>query len=291
MPRKRRFADIGGNQPLFRCLLIDARDVPHRIAALSRGLPVTQRWPERLWLVRHGESAGNVARNQALAAGATRIALDQRDMDVPLSPRGEDQARALGRWLARDPAGRPDVLLASPYRRARDTAALIRDAGGCTPDASLCRDERLREKEFGILDGLTADGIAVLQPEQAQLRAALGKFYHRPPGGESWCDVILRLRSLLDTVSLHHGGRRVMIVAHQVVVLCLRYILEGLDEERVLAIDRLTPIANCALTDYVFDPDAGGGGGLRLERFNLTAPLASEHAAITAEPRARGPAA
>jgi broad specificity phosphatase PhoE len=69
---------------------------------------------------------------------------------------------------------------------------------------------------------------ARLTPE---LRASLGKFYHRPPGGESWCDVIFRLRALMDTVGLHHGGCRVMIVAHQVVVLCLRYLIEGLTEQ------------------------------------------------------------
>ena len=56
-------------------------------------------------------------------------------------------------------------------------------------------DERLREKEFGILDGLTTLGIRNGFPEQADFRKILGKFYHRPPGGESWCDVILRLRS------------------------------------------------------------------------------------------------
>ena len=49
------------------------------------------RWPERLWLVRHGESAGNVARALADEAGHGRIAIDIRDVDVPLSPLGERQ--------------------------------------------------------------------------------------------------------------------------------------------------------------------------------------------------------
>src|SRR4051794_3320262 len=48
-----------------------------------------QRWPERLWIVRHGESAGNVARDAAQAAGLARIAVEGRDVDVPLSPLGE----------------------------------------------------------------------------------------------------------------------------------------------------------------------------------------------------------
>ena len=58
----------------------------------------------------------------------------------------------------------------------------------------------------------------------------MGKFYHRPPGGESWADVILRLRSALNTINLLYCDRRVVVVCHQVVVLCMRYILEELDE-------------------------------------------------------------
>ena len=55
-----------------------------------------QNWPERLWIVRHGESAGNIARDAAQASGLARIDLAQRDADVPLSARGEQQAEALG---------------------------------------------------------------------------------------------------------------------------------------------------------------------------------------------------
>src|SRR3546814_14807645 len=125
-------------------------------------------------------------------------------------------------------------------------------------------------KEFGILDGLTFTGIDNIFPDQARFRQLLGKFYHRPPGGESWCDVILRLRSVLDTISLHYAGRRVMIFTHQVVVLCLRYIIEEMDEAQILAIDRAGDVANCAITDYRYDPRAGKSGGLVLQRYNVT---------------------
>ncbi len=247
---------------------------------------MTKSWPARLWVIRHGESAGNVARATAYASGAERIELALRDMDVPLSANGREQATALGRWFSRQPAHqRPDVLLASPYLRARDTARLFRDAGGCDGDEPICIDERLREKEFGILDGLTTAGIAIHEPQQAELRRSLGKFYHRPPGGESWCDVILRLRSLLDTVALHYAGRSVMIVAHQVVVLCLRYVLEGMSEKEVIAVDRAGNIANCSVTEYRFDPAAGKDGGMVLVRFNVVDAIAAEEGPVTAEPR------
>jgi hypothetical protein len=74
----------------------------------------------------------------------------------------------------------------------------------------------------------------------------VGKFYFRPPGGESWCDVILRLRSFLDMLTREYRGDRVLVVAHQVIVNCLRYLLERLDEERILAIDRLGDVPTAA---------------------------------------------
>jgi ribonuclease H / adenosylcobalamin/alpha-ribazole phosphatase len=243
-----------------------------------------QRWPASLWIIRHGQSAGNVARDEAHLAKLDRIGISGRDVDVPLSPLGEQQAVALGHWFSHnEDDDRPDVLLSSPYRRSMQTARLFRDAGGAAHDEVICMDERLREKEFGILDGLTSLGIRNVFPDQANFRTVLGKFYHRPPGGESWCDVILRLRSLLDTVSLHYAERRVMIFAHQVVVLCLRYIIENLDEAGIIAIDRAGDVANCSVTEYRFDPNAGKDGNLVLVRYNATAPMEAEHAPVTRE--------
>ncbi|WP_313804288.1 histidine phosphatase family protein [Sphingobium sp.] len=231
-------------------------------------------WPGQLIIVRHGQSAGNIARDVATLADVDRIALSERDADVPLSDLGRRQASALGHWFASGKEdGRPEILLSSPYRRACQTAELFRAAGGCQPDEPICFDERLREKEFGILDGLTVTGISHVEPKQAEFRRILGKFYHRPPGGESWCDVILRLRSVMDTIALHYAGRRVMIFTHQVVVLCLRYIIEGMNEADILAIDRAGDVANCAISDYLFDPAAGRDGALVLARYNVTAPM------------------
>jgi probable phosphoglycerate mutase len=243
-----------------------------------------QRWPERLWIVRHGESAGNVALEAANAAGLPWIDVGPRDADVPLSERGEQQADALGRWFAGTATTKPDIVLTSPYLRARQTAERIRATVGTTME--LIVDERLREKEFGILDRLTHAGVAQLQPQQAELRRRLGKFYHRPPGGESWCDIVLRLRSALDTISLHHSGQRVLIVCHQVVVLCFRYLLEKLDEEKLLAIDAQGDVANCSIAEYGFEPGMGKNGEMRLERYNFVIPLEREGAPVTTAPDA-----
>jgi broad specificity phosphatase PhoE len=245
-------------------------------------------WPRRLWIIRHGESIGNVARQAAMDAQLAEINIDHRDIDVPLSALGEEQARALGRWFARNKRdGMPQVVLASPYARADRTARLIIEHGGFS-DAEYYLDERLREKEFGILDRLTTAGIQERFPDQARFRSQLGKFYHRPPAGESWCDVVLRLRSLLDTVGLHHGGQDVMIVAHQVVVLCLRYVIERMSEEQILAIDRQGDVANCSITEYRHQDGGRRGGELVLQRYNFVAPLEQADTEVTAEPALAG---
>jgi broad specificity phosphatase PhoE len=248
-------------------------------------MPTEQKWPDMLWIVRHGQSAGNVARDAAEAARAPLIDIPHRDMDAPLSPLGRRQSEALGHWFGALPRDkRPTVVLASPYVRARETASILLEAAAMDPDDyGFVADERLREKEFGILDRMTKIGIRRHHPELAEQRAHVGKFYFRPPGGESWCDVILRLRSTLDTITREHRGERVLIVAHQVIVNCYRYLLERMDESRILDVDRDADVPNCSVTSYEFDPSAGRNGKLVLRLVNFTAPLEAEGATVTAD--------
>ncbi len=252
-----------------------------------------QKWPQTLWIVRHGQSAGNVAREAAELGGLVTIEIAHRDVDVPLSPLGERQAEALGDWFAALPRdARPEIVLSSPYVRARQTAdrVLVALHGRSRPRSlndetiACMSDERLREKEFGILDRLTPLGIRAKYPDLAEQRLHVGKFYFRPPGGESWCDVILRLRSFLDMLMREHRGDRVLVVAHQVIVNCLRYLLERLDEDQILAIDRLGDVPNCGITSYAFEPRAGRRGKLMLQLENFVSPLREVGAPVTAEP-------
>jgi broad specificity phosphatase PhoE len=230
--------------------------------------------PVALTVVRHGESSGNIARDQAEADGLERIALGSRDVDIPLSVRGRGQAEALGKALIRQP---PDAVWVSPYLRARQTASLALDAAGVQP--RLVVDERLREREFGVLDGLTRKGIEAQWPQEAARRKAIGKFYHRPPGGESWTDALLRVRSVLTDIGRDGADQRVLIVAHQVVVLLCRYVLEGMTEDEILAVDRQGDVANCAVTSF-----ERLGDTLRLITYNDVSHLHEQHEPVTAEP-------
>ena len=226
---------------------------------------MSARHPRTLWLIRHAESAGNVANDAALAAGLPELDLASRDMDVPLSELGEVQAKALGSFLGGLETA-PSVVVCSPYRRAVDTAALAMEAAGLHLPTRM--DERLREREFGVLDRLTKLGIEARHPEQAAARAFLGKLYHRPPGGESWADVAARVRSLYTDLRLDHAGDDVVVVTHQAVIMLFRYVLDDLDEVRLLELSAEVDLANTSVTTY-----RGDGGRPELVAFNDTSHL------------------
>jgi broad specificity phosphatase PhoE len=242
-----------------------------------------QKWPQEIWLVRHGQSAGNVARDAAEAAAGLRVEIAERDVDVPLSELGVRQSEALGTWFASLPThGQPNVVLYSPYIRAAQTADRLMQRLNHDELVAVHADERLREKEFGLLDRLTVRGIAEHFPDLYEQRRHVGKFYFRPPGGESWCDVILRLRSVLDTLTREYCRERVLIVGHQVIVNCFRYLLERMDEATILEQDRLGDVPNCSVTSYAFDPTLGKRGKLAPRLVNFVAPLEATGTPVTA---------
>lgn len=213
-----------------------------------------------LILVRHAESAGNVARELAESQDAETVDISQRDADVPLTELGETQAKALGSRLAelneRAPIGR---IWVSPYERAVATARLAVEQAGLA--ATMRVDERLRDRELGILDRLTGRGIRTRLPDEAARRRYLGKLYYRPPGGESWADVALRLRSFLaDRDRLRgreHATGPELVVTHDAVILLIRYILEQLSESELLALARAESVGNASITCLRPDPTGG----------------------------------
>ena len=77
-----------------------------------------------------------------------------------------------------------------------------------------------------------------------------------------------------------------LIIGHQVVVLCLRYLMERLTEQEILAIDAEGDVANGAVTEYVFDADRGPNGKLVLLRYNFVAPISREGTPVTTKPDA-----
>jgi broad specificity phosphatase PhoE len=228
--------------------------------ALSRLLDA-RRGPEQLVLVRHGESCGNLADAQARESGAERLDLSARDADVELSETGRQQADAVAAWLREHADQRPDVVISSPYRRAAETAErAVKEL-----DIELILDERLRERDLGVFDGLTGAGIRAEYPEEAERRKKLGKFYYQPPSGESWCDVVFRIRTLFTDLRETFDGQNVWLFTHQAVITSFRYVLEGLTEDELMEIDSSHQLGNASMTRY-----CRGEGGFELLSYGDT---------------------
>jgi broad specificity phosphatase PhoE len=235
--------------------------------------------PRSLTLVRHAQSVANVADQEAREKGAERLDIDIRDADVELSDNGKRQADALGRWFAQaDPDERPTLVVSSPYRRAYDTARrVVGDTG-----TELITDERLRERDLGVLDGLTGKGIREEYAEEAARRTKVGKFYYQPPSGESWADVVLRVRSFLSdlepALGEGFGDARIWVFTHQAVIMGFRYVLEAISEPDLLELDREVDIGNVSLTTYDRTDD-----GLTLSRFADASVVEDAEADVTHE--------
>lgn len=224
------------------------------------------KWPEHLVLVRHAESERNIWKEIATAKGELVYGGELRDMDVPLTPTGEKQAVATGQRLGSE--FKFDRFFASPFKRTMQTARLMADQFGYRGE--ITEDERLREIDFGILDGLTKHGVADQYPEETRRKEKLLKYHYRPPAGENYPDVALRVHSFLGTLNRETSGESVLVVCHSVVLLVFRKLLERLSEKQLLEIDaeKSMEVVNCSVTHYSFDAAAGRNGKLVLREFN-----------------------
>ena len=178
-----------------------------------------------IYLVRHGETEWNRERRM------------QGHLDSRLTPRGEDQARAMGRALARLVDG--DVkMVASPLGRTRRTAALIRAELGLAPE-DIPIDDRLQEQTWGAWDGLTLDEVEARDPGALAHRRQDTHHhwnYVPPGGGESYAMLAARVGDWLD--ALAPGGGPLIAVAHGAVGRVFRGHYLGLSPAETLALDQ-----------------------------------------------------
>ncbi|UBU10605.1 histidine phosphatase family protein [Nonomuraea gerenzanensis] len=201
--------------------------------------------PERIMAVRHGESEANLAHREA---GETPLVYERGDDEVTVTELGRAQAAALGRLLAALPGGEaPELVWCSPYLRALDTWKIAQEAWGVQP-LPVTVDERLRDQEPGAFARFNLAAIRERHPEELKRRESLGAYAYRPPGGESLADVVVRLRAFLRDLDGRAAGRRVLIVAHDSVVLALRHVLDGRPDAELAAVLECTPVLNASVS-------------------------------------------
>lgn len=188
------------------------------------------------------------------------------DWAVALSPLGREQSVKLGRHLAAL-GERIDTVFTSTYQRARETASLaLGEVCRLTKDAPpILTDERLRDREQGVLELRSWSAIERDLPEEAARRKQIGEFYYRPPAGESFPDVIARVRGFVADLRENYSGKRVLVVGHDAIVLMLRYVLEGMTPEQVMTAD---PVRNAGVTRWT-----ASRRGIRLAEYNQVAHL------------------
>jgi 2,3-bisphosphoglycerate-dependent phosphoglycerate mutase len=175
-----------------------------------------------LILLRHGQSQWN---------------LENRFtgwVDVPLSPKGEDEARKAGEALR----GRKiDHVFTSVLKRAVDTTQLALDAAGIR-DLPTERDAALNERMYGDLQGLNKAEAAKKWGDD-QIKIWRRSYDVKPPGGESLADTAARVLPYWESHILPtlKAGKNVLIGAHGNSLRALVMHLDGLTRDQVLQLE------------------------------------------------------
>lgn len=222
--------------------------------------------PTDLFLVRHGESEGNVALNAAKAGDHSFLTQDfaeRTTIDWRLSPEGTRQAATAGEWIrtwmAEQGVHEFDRLYCSPFARARETAALLG-----IPGAAWQLEPLLRERDWGLWEGLPRTKVEAAFPRSAEQKER-NRFLWRPESGESTPDMDMRVRDVLATMARELPGQRVLCVTHEDVMGTFRFRLEKMtiDDWLVHQDDERHDIVNCGILHYTRtlgdEPDAPVG--------------------------------
>jgi probable phosphoglycerate mutase len=200
-----------------------------------------------LIVVRHGETVWNREKRM------------QGTTDTPLSDVGRSQAQAVGRRLAGEDFS---ALYASDLARARETASIIAGHTG----RELIMDSRLRERRFGIFEGLTAGEIEQRFPEE-HARFISRDPHYEVPGGECARSFTERCLGCLSEIAGRHRGEDVVVVTHGLVLDALYRAAHGLGHgER-----RPVPLINASLNLFGY-----GAGAWRLVLWGDISHLAPE---------------
>jgi broad specificity phosphatase PhoE len=180
-----------------------------------------------VYLVRHGATVWHAENRYA---GITDVALDHG---------GYAQAERLAAWASE---ARLAAIWCSPLNRARETAAPSARAAGLEPRI----DERLREIDFGQIEGKTMAEAELLFPEEIRRFKADPATYPLP-GGEDPHQAACRAVSVLREIESMHSQGRVLVVAHNTLIRLTLCSLLGIPLARYRTV--FPAVCNGALTE------------------------------------------
>ncbi|MEI6406481.1 MAG: bifunctional RNase H/acid phosphatase [Actinomycetes bacterium] len=206
---------------------------PVRINYLTERL-LTDEKPTTIYLIRHGET---------ILTPERRFSGDG-DLDPELTFVGLAQAQAVAEAIA---LRKPEVLIASPLQRTRQTAAAVAEATGLSP----LFDSTWRECGFGLWDGLSIAEVEDQFPDEYE--EWLASAAYAPPGGESYAQVAVRIEESLTHLALHYSGQTVAVVTHNGVIKTAAMLAMGAPPESVFHID----IQPCSISTLLIWPSDG----------------------------------
>ncbi len=208
--------------------------------------------PLNLFLIRHGQSEGNLARRQFEETGHelsfSEEFLNLHESQYALTPLGVYQAKLAGKWLYDNGFISFDRMLVSSNVRAMQTAAYL-----SLPNAIWMIDYNLRERDGGLFNVIPPSIRDVNYLEQQKFFDTQ-PFFFRPPQGESVADLCQRVKIILDTLARECNGKNVVIVCHGHVMRSFRIILERMSHsqatEFLMGKTEKSGVPNCSIIHY-----------------------------------------
>jgi NAD+ kinase len=212
--------------------------------------------PIDLVLVRHGQAEGNMAKRLSERGDHTAFTeafRKRHSASFRLTDKGRSQAKVTGDWIRREfceGIGKYgfDRCVTSEYLRAMETAALLG-----LPDAKWFCDFYLTERDWGELDVCPENEREEKFGDELR-RREVEPFFWRPPNGESFADLCLRVDRVLQTLHRECDDKRVLIVCHGEVMRAFQVRLERMSQTRFKEIIsrklRRDAIYNCQVVHY-----------------------------------------
>lgn len=197
-----------------------------------------------LFFLRHAESTGNKMSADERALSKTH------NRDFPLTAKGREQARIVGEYLEEKFGTKQfNWVFESDFIRSRETLDIVLSQLSMRPKMRYT-DARLNEKWDGIFHELTKAEIEERYPEQLRLKERAGNYFYCAPGGESFPDVELRIRSFLDEYQQRiFFAKNTLIVGHGRWFLALQRLLLDQSEQEMMKLYN-QPVENCSLTIF-----------------------------------------
>ena len=210
--------------------------------------------PIDLILIRHGQSEGNEAKRRSEKGDNSAfkaLTTGRHSRSYRLSQKGREQAITAGKWLVGEflkDGITFDRFIVSEYTRAMETASLLD-----LPDASWYRNFYLTERDWGDIEISPEDERNDKFKDALEMRL-IEPFFWRPPNGESFAELCLRLDRVLQTLHRECNNKRVIIVCHGEVMRAFRVLLERMPQQKFkelyLSKEKEDRIYNCEIIHY-----------------------------------------